>query len=51
MNTRSLLLSKNEFKGNKAINDINSNKVEFFQCDLSEKDELINLSKKLIKLR
>ena len=25
-------------------------KVEFFQCDLSEKDELINLSKKLIKL-
>ena len=44
------IIGKNEFKGNKAINDINSNKVEFFQCDLSEKDELINLSKKLINL-
>lgn len=44
------IIGKNEFKGNKVVNDISSSKVEFFQCDLSEKEELIKLSKKLINL-
>ena len=47
---RVFIIGKNETKGNNVLKDINSDKVEFFQCDLSEKDELINLSKKLIKL-
>ena len=44
------IIGKNEFKGNKVVKDITSNNVEFFQCDLSEKEEIINLSKKLINL-
>ena len=47
---RVFIIGKNETKGNNVLKDINSDKVEFFQCDLSEKDELINLSKRLIKL-
>lgn len=41
------IIGKNETKGNNVIKDLNSDNVEFFQCDLSEKDEIINLSKKL----
>ncbi|MDA7734126.1 SDR family NAD(P)-dependent oxidoreductase [Candidatus Pelagibacter sp.] len=44
------IIGKNETKGNNAVKNINSNKVEFFQCDLSEKQELINLAKKLMNL-
>ena len=44
------IIGRSETKGNNVIKDLNSNKVEFFQCDLSEKDELINLSKKLMNL-
>ena len=47
---RVFIIGKNETKGNNAIKELNSNKVEFIQCDLSEKNEIINLSKKLIKL-
>ena len=47
---RVFIIGKNEIKGNNVIKELNSNKVEFIQCDLSEKEELINLSKKLIKL-
>ena len=47
---RVFIIGKNEIKGNNVIKELNSNKVEFIQCDLSEKKELINLSKKLIKL-
>ena len=47
---RVFIIGKNETKGNNVLKDLNSDKVEFFQCDLSEKDELINLSKRLINL-
>lgn len=47
---RVIIIGKNETKGNKIIKDINSNKIDFFQCDLSEKSEIIKLSEKLLKL-
>lgn len=47
---RVIIVGKNEKKANKILNDINSNRVEFFQCDLSEKNEIITLSHKLLKL-
>ena len=46
---RVIIIGKNETKGNKIIKDINSNKIDFFQCDLSEKSEIIKLSEKLLK--
>jgi retinol dehydrogenase-12 len=47
---RVIIIGKNEAKGNEIIKDINSNKIDFFQCDLSEKSEIIKLSEKLLKL-
>ena len=47
---RVIIIGKNETKGNNIIKDINSNKIEFFQSDLSEKNEIIKLSEKLLKL-
>ena len=41
---RVFIIGKNETRGNNAIKELNSNKVDFIQCDLSEKNEIINLS-------
>ena len=45
------IIGKDATKGDNVLKDLNSNKIEFFQCDLSEKDEIINLSKKLVNLK
>ncbi len=44
-NNRIFIIGKNEDKGNKVVSDLFSYKIEFFKCDLSEKEEI----KKFIK--
>ena len=49
-NYRIFIIGKNEEKGNKIINELNNKKIEFLQCDLSEKEQILRLSKKLNNL-
>jgi retinol dehydrogenase 12 len=49
-NHRVFVIGKNEIKGNNIVKSFNSNNIEFFQADLSEKKEIIKLSEKLLKL-
>tara|TARA_B100000989_G_scaffold209828_1_gene159143 strand:- start:5792 stop:6610 length:819 start_codon:yes stop_codon:yes gene_type:complete len=44
------IIGKDSSKGNAVLNSIKSINLEFFQCDLSEKNEIKKLIKKLIKL-
>ena len=44
------IVGKNSVKGNSVLNQIKNSKLEFFQCDLSEKSEIKKLLKTLIKI-
>ena len=44
------IVGKNAEKGNSVINQIKNSKLEFFQCDLSEKSEIKKLLKALNKI-
>lgn len=44
------IVGKNAEKGNSVINQIKNSKLEFFQCDLSEKSEIKKLLKSLNKI-
>ena len=39
------IVGKNAEKGNSVLNEIKNSKLDFFQCDLSEKVKLKNLYK------
>ena len=45
------VIGKDEKKGNKLVNSINYSKLDFFKCDLSEKNEITYLIKKLKKIK
>ena len=44
------MIGKNDDKGNSILNSIKNSNLEFFSCDLSEKNEIKKLIKKLTKL-
>jgi retinol dehydrogenase 12 len=46
LNYNIFIIGKNAEKGNKVLNDLNYPDLEFFQCDLSEKNEIKKLIKK-----
>ena len=46
-----IIIGKNYAKGRGVVDKLNSDNVEFIQCDLSEKKEIFELSKKLNKLQ
>ena len=45
------IIGKDQTKGNNIAEKLSFKKIKFFQCDLSEKAEIISLSKKLLKLK
>tara|TARA_B100001564_G_C20587090_1_gene646032 strand:+ start:396 stop:1223 length:828 start_codon:yes stop_codon:yes gene_type:complete len=49
-NNKIIIIGNNNTKGNNIINDLRLNNLEFIKCDLSEKNEIYELSKKLAKL-
>ena len=49
-NNNIFIVGKNAEKGNKIINKFKNSKIDFFQCDLSEDEQVKNLIKKLNKL-
>ena len=48
---RIFIVGKNEHKGNKVLKELNYEKVEFLQCDLTEKKQIQVLCEKLNKLK
>ena len=46
-----IIIGQNYDKGIRIIDNFNSKNIEFIQCDLSEKDEIFELSKKLNELK
>ena len=46
-----VIVGNNNKKGNKVINDLKLQNLEFIKCDLSEKKEIYELSKKLNKFK
>ncbi len=44
------MVGKNPEKGNKILNDLSNSRLEFFDCDLSEKEEIKKLIDKIKKL-
>ncbi len=51
LNNKIFVIGKNPEKGEKMIKLLNSRNLEFVQCNLLEKDEIIKLSKKLSKIK
>ena len=51
LNFNIFVIGKDEKKGNKLVNSINYSKLDFFKCDLSEKNEINYLIKKLKKIK
>ena len=45
------VIGKNAIKGNNLLNSLNYSNLEFIQCDLSEKNEVENLIKKIKNLK
>ena len=50
-NNRIFVVGRNFEKGNKILKSLNSKNIEFFQCDLSEKNEIEKLVKQLSKIK
>ena len=48
---RVIIIGNNESKGKKVINDLKLENLKFIRCDLSEKDEIQKLAKKLNELK
>ena len=46
-----IIIGKNQDKGNKILNTLNVQNLEFINCDLLEKENIYKLSKKLQKLK
>ena len=51
LDNKIFVIGKNSEKGEKMLKLLNSKNLEFIQCDLLEKDEIIKLSKKLSKIK
>jgi len=49
-NNKVIIIGNNEAKGNKVINDLKLENLKFIKCDLSEKNEIQKLAKKLNEL-
>ena len=51
LNHNVFIIGRNLEKGNKIVNTISNNKLNFFQCDLTEKTEITRLIKEIDKLK